>query len=274
MVLLATAGRAVAAETFTLDSGRSVEILTVGPMSSGRGSPVLALKYRSDIAATDAAALRKEVDEIWQHLVVDADGGDYQAAIVTPTLATGASHDFAFARKHGTWRTYESKQRVKARLDRNFVAQFIDRLDWLFDRHETDALRLYLASDWTLTSTNAADPSVDPKVESAAPFLDALEEFSASVKSYHHERKIVDIAIDRGGMTARITSREFEDIVDEANHLVTSSHSVDFVELTGDGIMLLMKSENVMDKVVKEKMADLPPREPRLVQQAAAAARD
>lgn len=272
MVLLATTCPAVAGEPFTLGSGKSVEILAVGPMASGQGRPVLALKYRSKIPGADAAALRKEVDEIWQQLVVDAERANYDAAVITASQPAGSSHDFTFAKQDGIWRTYESKERLKAKLDRDFVAQFIDRLDWLFEHQETDALLLYLASDWTLTSTDAAEQLGGPKIVSVAEFMESLEALSATVKSYRHERKIVDIAIGRDGTTARITSRESEDIVDEANHLTTSSHSVDVVELTGDGFMLLTKSENVMDKIVKEKTAHLPLRAPRLLQHAAAAA--
>ncbi len=273
-ILLAMASPAVAGQSLKLGSGKSVEILTVGPMPSSQGRPALALKYRSKIPGTDETAQRKEADEIWQRFVPEAERGKYETAVITASQPKGSSHDFTFAKKDGVWRTYESKGRQKAKLDRDFVVQFVDRLDWLFEHQETDALRLYLASDWTLTSTNAAEGRLEPKTDTVAEFMQSLEALSAAVNSYRHKREIVGIVLDAGRTTARVTSREFEDIVDADNHVTTSSHSVDVVELTGDGFMLLKQSENAMDKMVKERAAQLAPTAPRLPRHVAAAAQE
>jgi hypothetical protein len=263
--MLAIAWPAVAGGRITLHSGKSIEILAVEPTPSGDGRR-LAIRYRSAIPATDVTALRQEVDEVWQHFASDVDHGGYDTATITANHPPrDSSNNFVFAKKDSIWRTFETKN---GKLDRNFVAQFFRRIDWLFEHQDVNALRLYLAGNWTLTLANPVKSRSAPRTVSMEEFLQGLQAGSANLTSYRHKREIIDVTIARGGTTARITSREFEDMVVAGNHTRTSSHSVDDVELTRDGIMLLVRSENVMDKIVKEKAAYLAPplsRSPRFI---------
>ena len=256
VVLLAVAAAAVAGQSITLGSGKAVAILSVAPMQSSDGRTKLAITYKSALPAGKEAALREEVDEIWQHFVRDANRGNYDTAVIT---TSHAPRGFVFARKDGAWRTYETKARQAAKLDRAFVAEFIERLDWLYEHHEVDALLLYLASDWTLTQSSSAEPHRDPQTVTLGQFKEQLEAMSSAITSHRHLREIDDIVIDRDGTSARVSSWEFQDIVDDEDRTITMSHSIDVVELTDDGIMLLKHSENVMDRGAR---GAAPPRRP------------
>src|ERR1700676_3427840 len=67
----------------TLGSGKTVEILEMGPLYLASGASALMLKYRTEIPLADLPTLRKEVDEIWQRFVVDAEHGGYQSAVIS-----------------------------------------------------------------------------------------------------------------------------------------------------------------------------------------------
>lgn len=85
--------RSVAAKTatgrpLTLEPGKSVAILEVGPFL-GKGWSGLMLKYRTAIPLHDLVALRQEVDEIWERFGAEVEHRGYSTAIIS---ANGPEH--------------------------------------------------------------------------------------------------------------------------------------------------------------------------------------
>jgi hypothetical protein len=137
--------KAPAAEQLTLGSGKTVEILAVGPIQSTRGWSGLMLKYRTLIPLNDLASLRKEVDEIWDRFVVDAEHGGYQTAIISANepekgsiVTTSNSYNFVFEKKDGSWRTLESGDRPRTESRSGFHKRVhgSDRLGVREQQHE------------------------------------------------------------------------------------------------------------------------------------------
>jgi hypothetical protein len=126
-----------AGQPLTLANGQSVDILAVGPLRSVDGSwSALRLQYQTLTPLADEAALRKEADDIWNRFVIDVERDGYQRGVVTANepakgfiFRTSNSFGFLFEKKDGSWRTFESKERLRAKLDSAFVRQFVDRLD-------------------------------------------------------------------------------------------------------------------------------------------------
>ena len=75
--------RQCGARPFKLPSGRVVRVLGTGRIDFPKGPPALMLKYETDLKISDTDALRKEVDEIFAVLKVDAENGQFRSAIVS-----------------------------------------------------------------------------------------------------------------------------------------------------------------------------------------------
>lgn len=98
---------------FQLPSGRVIRVLAVAPLHYTNGNPPsLMFQYQTDLQVSDIEALRKEVDEIWPVLQIDADRGKYKSAIVSAReiphgLFIKNSKGFNFVYEQGsdgTWR--------------------------------------------------------------------------------------------------------------------------------------------------------------------------
>ena len=97
-LLLAGSHNAFANQSMVLGSGKSIEIIAVGPLKFSQGSAALMLKYRTAIAITDMASLRKEASEIWDRFMVDVERAGYQQLSLVPTnQKKGASYRIAEA---------------------------------------------------------------------------------------------------------------------------------------------------------------------------------
>jgi hypothetical protein len=69
---------------FTLPSGHVIRILSIAPMHFTSGAPPsLMFRYQTDLKTSDKAALRKETDEIWPLLKIDAEKGNFTSAIIS-----------------------------------------------------------------------------------------------------------------------------------------------------------------------------------------------
>jgi hypothetical protein len=66
-----------------LPSGRVVKVLGMGRLEFANSPPALLLKYETELKVSDKDALRKEADEIFGVLKVDAENGKFQSAIVS-----------------------------------------------------------------------------------------------------------------------------------------------------------------------------------------------
>jgi hypothetical protein len=69
---------------FTLPSGHGIRILSVAPLHYTSGAPPsLMFRYQTDLNTSNKAALRKEADEIWTLLRIDAEKGRFTSAIIS-----------------------------------------------------------------------------------------------------------------------------------------------------------------------------------------------
>jgi hypothetical protein len=217
--LLAGWVETVAGQTVTLGSGTSVEIIAVGPLQSTAGWSALALKYRTAIPLSDVQTLRREADEIWDRFVADVEHGGYQTALISATepesgsiVTTNKSYNFVFEKKDGSWRTPESKDRVQAKLDPDFVREFVDRLDTSLEHNEMNALLLYMANDWTVTIVNPADKTSPSQTVDRMKFVAVTHATFAAASQRQHHRKLSNIFIAENGQSAQVESQETEEI--------------------------------------------------------------
>lgn len=250
------AAKMPAGQPFTLGSGKSVEILAVGPIY-GQGWSGLMLKYRTSIPLNDLVTLRKEVDEIWERFMADAEHGGYKAAIISANgpekgfiVTMNDSYNFTFEKNDGSWRTRESGERARAKLDPDFIKEFIDRLDWAFEHNNMNALVLYMANDWSLTLINPNGSAPAQQTLDRMKFVTVTHATLAAATSLQHRREIVNISIAEGRTVARVESRETTDATINARHVVDIERSTDMFELRDD-VMLWTKSTSVIKKLTE-----------------------
>jgi len=87
----------------------------MGPISFPKAPPALMLKYETDLKVSDAEALRKESDEVFGILKVDAENGKFTSAIVSanekPTgliLKNSKGYNFVYEKRaDGQWHCLE-----------------------------------------------------------------------------------------------------------------------------------------------------------------------
>jgi hypothetical protein len=242
-----------AGQSLTLGSGKSIEILTVGPLQSAHGWSALVLKYRTAIPLNDSLALRKEADEIWDRYLAGAVTSGPQFAIISASqadnrpAATGNSYDVIFEKQDGSWRTHETKERAQARLDAAFVRQFMERIDYAFEYNEMNALLLYMANDWTVTIANPNGAGSAPETLDRQKFVKVSHAAFAAASARRHRREIGKISIGGGGTVAEVESREIEEIAVDGRQISSVERSTDTFELRGD-VMVWVKSTSVVDK--------------------------
>jgi len=101
----------------SLLSGKKIKILGMGPMLFTSGKRALVLNYQTDISLDDMAALRKEVDSIWQSFRNDVEKADMNIGIIKACEApkgtfikTTRSYNFVFKKdKNGMWHCGDEK---------------------------------------------------------------------------------------------------------------------------------------------------------------------
>jgi len=247
-VLLLSRSETIVAQPLTLGSGKSVEILGGGPVVSTRGESALVLKYRTLLPLKDVATLRKEVDEIWERFVVDAERGHYQMAVISANepakgfiITWGNSFGFVFEKKDGSWRTLESKERALAKLDPSFMREFVDRLDTAAEHNNINALLLYMADDWTGASTSSGQTMDRSK------YAASIHATLAAATRLQHHREIISVSIAEGGTAACVESRETSEVTIKEQQIALVERSTDMFELR-DNVMLWTKSISAVEK--------------------------
>lgn len=245
---------ASAEQLLKLGSGTSVEILAGGPLQSAAGWSALMLKYRTQIPLTDVPTLRKEVDEVWDRFVVDAERGGYDNALISANgpetgsvITTNKSFNFVFQKKDRVWRTLETKDRANAKLDAAFVREFVDRVDWLLIHNEINAALLYLANDWTATVTDLTKSPPSPQTIDRMTFATVTHATLSAATHHQHHRDIIDISINEATDSARVESRETEEVTINGRQIAGVEHSIDIFELRGD-VMVWAKTTSVIEK--------------------------
>ena len=234
-----------AAQMVSLGSGKSVEIISVGPISFAQGkSSGLMLKYRTAVPIGDVVALRKEVDELWDKFVVDTERLGYTEAIIAATgpekgfiITHSESFNFVFVKKNGSWRTLESNLKKQEKLDEKAIKDFVDRVDWLHAHKEINAFLTYFANEWTGTLAGPSGPVTVNRMQLAQVTYQNLSQ----VKNYQHQRQILKIIVSSDGTSAQIDSEEIEQGIVDNKVIKLSSTGTDFIEAK-DGNILFIRS--------------------------------
>jgi hypothetical protein len=254
-LVLASWSIAHAGQPLTLATGQSVEILAVSPLRSiDRTWSALKLQYQTSTPLADEAALRNEVDEIWNRFVIDVEREGYQRGVITANepargliFRTNSSFGFLFEKKNGSWRTFESKERLRAKLDSGFVRQFVDRLDRIVERRSMNALLLYMANDWTGTIIHPGESASGPQTLDRMKYAAASQAALTAASNRRYRRDITDISITDGRTVARVESRETEEMTLDGRQIAAVARSTDTFELR-DNVMLWTKSTSVIEK--------------------------
>jgi tetratricopeptide (TPR) repeat protein len=227
---------------FRLNSGTSVAILNMGPLLSPEGWAGLVLVYETALPLEDEAALRREVDEVWQHFIIDVARSRYDKALIVARTSAAArgtrqSTQFGFAARAEGWIAVERDERAKSGLDAAFVKEFLARFDWLVSNRNGLAASLYLAPDWTATgSANKQAFSLNRD-----QFVAAVQQMPPGFK---HEREIVRTTVAPDGKSALVESRETEIHEQNGTRLKVVGDSVDELVLTGDHVQLIRSRED------------------------------
>jgi hypothetical protein len=253
-VLLAMSQDCIGGQSFALRPDKSVEVLTIGPLKFSEGGTALWLTYRTALSLDDVPTLRKEVGEIWNRFVVDVERAGFQSAVISANeppkgviITKTSSYNFIFEKKDGSWRTHESKERAQAKLDPEFVKEFVDRLDWAFLHDNMNVLLLHMANDWTVTITNPNESSSTPQIIDRTKFVATSHAGLVSSSNVQHHRDILHIAVSDDRTVARLESRETADAIIGDRQISEIERVTDTFELNGN-TMLWTKSESVIER--------------------------
>ncbi len=239
-------------EQIKLRSGKTVDVLAIAPLVSTHGWSALELQYRTTIPLDQMAMLREEADEIWDTFVVDVDKGGYESAVISANepaqgfiVQSNQGWNFIFEKIDGSWRTDEPRDRVKSKLDANFVKEFIARLDRLHDRSEMNALLLYMANDFAASLSDETRAGSSPQTLNRMQFVSVENSALSQMTDHHHIREILNISISNNGATAIVTSRESSQMTIGSHKVSGVERSTDTFQLLGD-TMLWKRSESAL----------------------------
>jgi hypothetical protein len=223
--------------------------LTWGPLVTPEGWAGLVLVYETALALDDENALRREVDEIWQHFIVDVTKARYGKAIIAAKAAPAnlsagrPAAQFLFTSGKGGWSTSEREGRAAQGLDPQFVRDFIARYDWLVEHHDGVAAALYLAAEWTATLKLTESGKQQTVTLDRNQFVAAVQAVDATIHNYKHQREIVALAVDPDGRSARIESREAETFERGGKSIKMIGTSVDLLTLIRDCVQFTRSFE-------------------------------
>jgi hypothetical protein len=105
-----------------LASGKVVRVLEEGPINFPQGPPALMLKYETDLRVADVETLRKEADEVFGILKIDAAKGKFTSAIVSANekpsgliFKTSKGYNFVYEKRaDGQWHCLEDDKAQRA----------------------------------------------------------------------------------------------------------------------------------------------------------------
>ena len=90
-----------------------------GPINFSQGPPALMLKYETDLQVADVEKLRKEADEVFGILKIDAAKGNFTSAIVSANekpsgliFKTSKGYNFVYEKRaDGQWHCLDDDKR-------------------------------------------------------------------------------------------------------------------------------------------------------------------
>lgn len=242
-LLLACAAPAGAGQIYRLQSGAQIEILKMGPIAFSDGQKAIALQYGTQTSLDALERLTKEVNEVWNSFVFDAERGKYKRAVISARTKSGAERNFAFHKRDESWRMLEPDNAKT--LTRASIAAYYERTDWLTKQKASNALLLYLADDFAMTlSGKLVGPK--PVTLNREQYALAMHESFKVTEEYQVSRKITAVKIFDKGRKARVVSTVSENVLSNGQRLRTVSRTVDILELR-DGSVVALKCDAVIE---------------------------
>jgi len=106
--------------TIKLETGKSVEVLNVGPLYFTHGGPpALVLRYKSDVNFSDTRALHKEALGVWKTFRVEVEQGHFQSAVLSANsppseglISHSQGYNFVFVKQGHVWREIDDAAKL------------------------------------------------------------------------------------------------------------------------------------------------------------------
>jgi hypothetical protein len=103
---------------YALPSGRAIRVLGVTTLHfAGGAPPALLFQYQTDLKISDMNSLRKEAEEIWTILRVDADKRNFDSAIISANevpsglvFKSSKGFRFIYEKRAGIWHSLDAEK--------------------------------------------------------------------------------------------------------------------------------------------------------------------
>lgn len=214
LTVLVLAGPALGraeAEPFRVNSGQVLEVISIKPEKTERGRALVML-FSTGTPMNDIHGLRKEADQLWEHLSVNAEAGNFRRAVIRATPAPNAprSVDFIYERRGPDWRTLEKGLEASGRLTERAIRALYDRSQNIIRDRNWNVALLYTAKDLTVTYSFPGVPGAKPFTLDRQGTLAMSRENAESMENYDRRSEVQRIDIAPDGKSARVESLEID----------------------------------------------------------------
>ena len=110
----------------------------------------------------------------------------------------------AFERQDGAWRALEAQCGEPGRLSKRRAIEFLDRMHWLEEHNDIDAVMLYLSKSWT-ASVVENEGGVEQLTRQT--YSDWHRRRSEAVTNYMRSIDVLGVSVSPDGQSAEVKSR-------------------------------------------------------------------
>ncbi len=243
LVLAGTGICRAEAEPFRVNSGQILDVVSIKPEKTDRGQ-ALVMRFSTRTPMTDIHGLRKEADQLWEHLSVNAEAGNFRRAVIRATSAPGAgrSVDFIYERRGPDWRTLEKGLESSSRLTEAAIRALYDRSQTIIKDRNWNVALLYTAKDLTVTYSFPGVPGAVPFTLDRQGTLAMNRENAESMENYERRSKVQRIDIAPDGKSARVESLEIEFLKINGRIVTGQARAISDLRLR-DGAIVIWRME-------------------------------
>lgn len=242
------------ADPFKLNSGKIVDILSVGTVKTAK-SRTLKMRYRSKTALSDTTTLRKEADGLWEYFFVNAERGGHSRAVISAMGPKKAAHkgepvDFIFVKRAGGWRTLENGLGPKGKLTRSIIESFIERVESVLIHKNWNAALLYMAKDFSGRLSDPKFGAYAPKTFTRESYIAMARKAFAQIRNWKHKYEIISVRLSSGDTVAEVEFRQIGQASFKGYYVDNVVRSTAHYEFR-DGVMLWTRNRaTVEDRTV------------------------